>query len=317
MVDPYHAAGVRSTCRRSGEAATARHHVERVAVVTTSYPRFEGDWVGHFVREEVAELEASGGDVTVIAPHPSRVLSAFGPPGLLARVRAFPPRLLAVPLWMGHARNALRRGRFDAVIVHWALPLVWAAPPEARVELVSHGSDVRILVRAPREMRHAVVRGVLGRVSTWRFVSGELMRTLTDALDPTLRDRVHAKAFVRAPALAIPDVTERARDLRRDLGPFHVTVGRLVPSKRVHCAIEHAVREDTLLVVVGDGPERAALERQAARTRARVRFMGELPRREAVAYIAAAERLVLASTDEGCSTVVREARAVSTPVCRL
>ena len=123
-----------------------------------------------------------------------------------------------------------------------------------------------------------------------------------------------AKSFVRAPSIDVPDVRARATALRAALGAFDVSVGRLVASKRVDKAIDRVARTRDLLVVVGDGPERGPLERHAERRAARVRFVGDLPRDEALAYISAARALVFASEREGCSTVVREARALSTPV---
>ncbi len=93
-----------------------------------------------------------------------------------------------------------------------------------------------------------------------------------------------------------------------------MSVGRLVASKRVDRAIDRAASERALLVVVGEGPERRTLERQAKRALASVRFVGSVPRDEALAYLAAADTLVFASEAEGCSTVVREARALHTRV---
>ena len=121
-------------------------------------------------------------------------------------------------------------------------------------------------------------------------------------------------AIVRSQSVAMPNVAERARELRSVLGAFRVSVGRLVASKRVDRAIDHAAKARELLVVVGDGPERATLERHATRSSARVRFVGDLPRDEALAYLAAADALVFASESEGNSTVIREAHALATPI---
>ena len=65
------------------------------------------------------------------------------------------------------------------------------------------------------------------------------------------------------------------------------------------------------------GPSAQALERRALASSARVRFVGDLPRHEALAYMAAADALVFASEAEGCSTVIREAGALSVPVQRI
>jgi teichuronic acid biosynthesis glycosyltransferase TuaC len=290
MLDPYH----------------------RVAVVTTSYPRYEGDWVGHFVHAEVLELRARGLDVRVITPPYGR-FSAFGPPGAVARIAAFPPRVVSAGAWLARTCHALRHERVDRVVAHWAIPSVLVALQlDVDLEVVSHGSDVRLLIAAPAAIRRTFVRGVVSRAQAWRFVSAGLLESLERGLDAELARRLRSIAVVRAPSLLVPDVARRADLLRTELGPFHVTVGRLVRSKRVERAIDHAAEERALLVVVGEGPERSALQRHARRRGGRVQFVGDVPRAEALAYIAAADVLVLASEHEGCSTVMREAAALST-----
>src|SRR5262249_51390674 len=65
------------------------------------------------------------------------------------------------------------------------------------------------------------------------------------------------------------------------------------------------------LVVVGDGPERAALEERAEG--AAVTFAGALPRREALAWGAAADVLLHPSALEAAPPGVRGARALGVP----
>ena len=271
---------------------------QNIAVVTTSYPSPERDWAGHFVRQEVLELERSGNRVTVMTPEAA--ISRDGG-GVL--------RIAPLGAFLARTCSALRRESYDRVIVHWALPVALAVKD---VELVSHGSDARLLAKLPG--RDAFASAIIARARSWRFVSDALREELLWSLSPRVARRVLAKSFVRPASIDVPDVNTRAAALRSELGAFDVSVGRLVASKRVDKAIERAARTRDLLVVVGDGPERARLERRAAERSARVRFVGDLPRDEALAYISAARALVFASEREGCSTVVREARALSTPV---
>src|SRR4051812_45721380 len=100
-----------------------RDPYQNIAVVTTSYPSHERDWAGHFVRQEVLELERSGARVTVMA----RASFSRGV-----------ARAASLGAFVARVSTALRRDRFDRVIVHWALPVALAVPD---VELVSHGSD--------------------------------------------------------------------------------------------------------------------------------------------------------------------------------
>jgi glycosyltransferase involved in cell wall biosynthesis len=122
----------------------------------------------------------------------------------------------------------------------------------------------------------------------------------------------------------MPDLSAvrlRAAELRRELGArtAAVCVGRLVESKHVARALEHVARSRVadVLVVVGDGPERMRLEQQARSLGVDARFVGVVPRELALAWIAAADVVLHASSAEGLSTVVREADALGTPVVRL
>src|SRR5438270_12436933 len=87
-----------------------------VCVVTTSYPSFDGDPAGHFVKAEVAELEAAGHTVTVVTPPAG---GAFGWPGAAFRLRENPFRALEAGRWMARAAPAIRAARPDLVIAHW------------------------------------------------------------------------------------------------------------------------------------------------------------------------------------------------------
>jgi glycosyltransferase involved in cell wall biosynthesis len=78
-------------------------------------------------------------------------------------------------------------------------------------------------------------------------------------------------------------------------------------------ALEHAGRR-AVVVVVGDGPDRARLERCASSSGARIRFVGAVPRTEALAWIAASDALVHASAAEAAPSAIREARALGVPV---
>lgn len=98
-------------------------------------------------------------------------------------------------------------------------------------------------------------------------------------------------------------------------------VGRLVPEKRpdrlvrafAHVATEHA---DARLVLVGDGPERAALERLVASLGLwdRVVFTGRLEGAPLLAWFAIASVFALCSEFEPYGAVVNEALLAGVPV---
>ncbi|GIW68435.1 MAG: hypothetical protein KatS3mg099_383 [Candidatus Parcubacteria bacterium] len=104
-------------------------------------------------------------------------------------------------------------------------------------------------------------------------------------------------------------------------GPLFVAVGRLVPWKHFDAAVR-AVRlvrrkaPKARLIVVGDGPERAALEDLAHKEGVKdaVQFAGALPADTTHRYIEAADALVLPSSYEGLSHTLLEAMALGTLV---
>jgi len=96
-----------------------------------------------------------------------------------------------------------------------------------------------------------------------------------------------------------------------------ITVGRLVPWKRVNRLLEALEKIPELgLVVVGDGPERPRLERMAQDLGVsdRVYFAGQRSKRETIGLMAACDFFVLNSTYEGLPHVVLEAMALGLPV---
>jgi glycosyltransferase involved in cell wall biosynthesis len=101
-------------------------------------------------------------------------------------------------------------------------------------------------------------------------------------------------------------------ELRRELGfhgPTLVFAGRLTAQKSLDLGIEAARRAGVALVIAGDGPDRAALERLG-----HARFLGALPRERVLELFRAADAAFLSSAWENFPHVVVEALAVGTPV---
>jgi colanic acid/amylovoran biosynthesis glycosyltransferase len=143
------------------------------------------------------------------------------------------------------------------------------------------------------------------------FARSQLMR-LTPPFD--------WKKFVIAPLGVDPEIF-RPRAARPLNHPFHLLcVGRLVPAKGQHillAAIDRltqAGREITLSLV-GDGPDRASLEREVACRGLgnRVSFAGNVNQDRIGQYYEEADAFVLASFAEGIPVVLMEAMAMEIP----
>jgi colanic acid/amylovoran biosynthesis glycosyltransferase len=162
------------------------------------------------------------------------------------------------------------------------------------------------------------IRYVIGKKRLQR--DGALFLAVSDAL----RQQAIARGYPEARTITHyngvdldrfhPDVTPREPGL-----VLHV--GRLVEKKGTKVLIEALAKvADAKLIVIGDGPLRTALERQARELGARVRFLGELPSDEVAqrmrrASVLAAPSLTAADGDaEGLPNVVVEAAASGLPV---
>lgn len=312
----------------------------KIGVLTTSFPREADDPAGHFVRASALALAARGHEVHVVAPggspfsppeaHHGLLVyragggSLFAWPGAIARLQEAPWRISAAGVFGAGALARLGAiGRVDRLVAHWIIPCAFplASAVRAPLDVVAHGADVRLLLRVPRDARERVLASLLGRGARFTFAAASLLDALERTIGPDLAARLAANAHVEPPAIDVPEVGDRAAALRASLGlaagqRLAVAACRLIDSKRVDLAID-AVRATSgrvRLVVIGDGPERAALARRAADLGASVTFTGALHRREALAWVAAADVLVHPSAVEAAPTVVREARALGVRV---
>lgn len=103
-------------------------------------------------------------------------------------------------------------------------------------------------------------------------------------------------------------------------GPYGLYLGKLAPNKGTSYLLRVA-RDAGLpwpLVVAGDGPDRPALESEAARAARDVRFTGWVDREDAVRWLAHATVLIFPSRGpESLSRVLIEASALGVPIAAM
>jgi teichuronic acid biosynthesis glycosyltransferase TuaC len=298
----------------------------RVLYITTSYPRWPGDPSGHFVELE-ATARARRGDAVVVlapgtrAPRTDGVTfvglpgsSAFGWPGAIERVRSRPYRALAACAFVAAACIRVRAlGAFDETIAHWILPSGFpiACAGVGPVEIVLHGSDVRLFARLSIAARRAIVRRLVARDARFRFVSEELRNVFVRSTTPEVLTRSTVLPCAIDTIGGVSRIEARRRFGIASSEKIAVVVGRLVADKRPREAVRIALeRGADRVVVVGEGPLRGAVERIDPR----VQSVGMQSRPDTLAWISAADVLVSASLLEGAPTAIREARALGVPV---
>ena len=317
----------------------------RLLTFSTLYPNAAQPHHGVFVENRLRQLVAGGAaSSTVLAPvawYPRRLpgprawTRLAGVPAVEARhgLAVHHPRHLAIPrvgmsaapaLLYAAALGAVRRLQaeghaFDLIDAHYVYPDGVAAVRLGQtlglpVVVTARGSDVTQLPdhAAPRRM----IKWALARADALIAVSAALGARLRElGADPArvtvLRNGVDLTQFRPA---ADRDATQVAL-----AGPTLLSVGHLIARKghdRVIEALALLPDPRTRLLIVGDGPQAAALRALAVRrgVAGRVRLLGAVPHAELPALYGAADLLVLASSREGWANVLLEAMACGTAV---
>jgi glycosyltransferase involved in cell wall biosynthesis len=294
----------------------------RVAVVAEYYPRAADPSLGVWAHRQALATRDAGADIEVFVLHrpiPSKAAIRARDAKQLVRpllqpLRAerdglkvtyvpflAPPRPRSYASWGAWAAPTLAlalRNRFDLVHAHYAVPAGDAARRQRAPLVISvHGGDVLGVAERFRHGREAVTRA---------FEAASL--TLANSLQIAERTRALGASDVRVVHLGtdIPALSTR--------GTHVVTVGNLIARKR-HADVLHALAllPGMRYVVVGDGPERAALERLASRLGVHAEFRGALPPDQALAEARSAGAFVLPSTDEAFGVAYIEAMAGGVP----
>jgi teichuronic acid biosynthesis glycosyltransferase TuaC len=313
----------------------------RVAVVAEYYPRAADPVLGVWAHRQALAARDAGADVRVLVLHrpvpPRAALRSRDPRALLAPLRQplrgeldglrvdyvpflAPPRPRSYGSWGAWAAPslavALRRLRrefaFDLIHAHYAAPAgdaVRRARAGVPVVVSVHGGDVLSVARGSRAGSRAVRRGL---------EHARIVLANSRGIAERARELGARRTEVVHLGTDLPDPHERH-------SAGLVTVGHLVARKR-HSDVLRALwllREshpDVSYDVIGDGPERAALERLADELEldGRVRFHGQLAPADARAAAQTAGVFVLPSVDEAFGVAYVEAMAGAVPAigCR-
>ena len=168
------------------------------------------------------------------------------------------------------------------------------------------------------------MRANLAMKQAW-LAAADAVIAVSSAIAADLRSRAAGAASTRIVVIPNPVDLEAIREAASAgpaplEGPYAVFVGKLAPNKGVMKLADAVERADLRwpLVVVGDGPERRALEQQFARRGRDVRFTGWVPRAEALRWLGRASVLVFPSHGpESLSRVLLEAGALGVPIAAM
>jgi glycosyltransferase involved in cell wall biosynthesis len=331
-----------------GKLPTGRVEAGAVRLLTfgTLYPNAAQPNHGVFVENRLRHLVAGGSAVsTVLAPVPWYPRRVPGPHAWarLAGVASVEqrhgitvhhPRYAVIPrigmsaapaLLYVAALRAIRRLRaaglgLDVIDAHYVYPDGVAALRLGRalglpVVITARGSDITRLpdFAMPRRMIAWAIQRADALIAVSAALGARLVALGADPARVTvLRNGVDLGQFRPAPDRAA------ARAALGLTGPTLLSVGHLIDRKghdRVIAALA-MLPPSVGLLVVGEGPRKAALRSLAALlgVAGRVRFLGALPHADLAAVYGAADVLVLASAREGWANVLLEAMACGTSV---
>ncbi len=320
----------------------------RIVVFSTLFPNSCDPTHGSFVLERLRHLTARHRvEAVVVAPVPwfpnVRGFGRWSRMGAVPReetiegLQVFHPRYLVVPkvgmslvpltLALGCRRllARLKKRGFDVLDAHYLYPdgvaaALLAGQLRSPFVVTGRGSDVYLLpkYRLARLWIGWALRKAQARAAVSRSLAERMSALAGGRLDVAfLRNGVDLELFRPI------DRLEARRTLGLPEGSRLVaSVGHLIERKGHHHAIGALARlhrsgsRDVSLVIVGDGPWKAKLQRlaRAEGIEGSVVFLGKLAHREVAPLFAAVDLLLLASHTEGWANVLLEALACGTPV---
>lgn len=311
-----------------------------VVMVTTSYPRFPGDFVGTFMEPIAKGVAAIGHEVHVVAPWHPRItrgrvedgvhfhffhyapvsaLNVFGyAAGLQADEHVRAAAWAAAPFalsagWLKALRVAQKR-RATVMHAHWVVPggvMAAAARPALPLVVSLHGSDVFVAERS--RAARAGARAVFRRAGVVTACSTDLARRAIALGAPP--DRLEVVPYGVDSNRFRPSATAGA-DQRRAIGvppdtPLLFAAGRLVRKKGFEYLIdalpvlESGAGAAPHLAIAGSGDLAGEL-RERATTRGvgpRVHFLGEIPQDAVALWFAAADVALVPSVRDDSGNV--------------
>jgi len=317
----------------------------RILVISGFWPTRSNSISGIFVVQQVQAYKSLGCDVVVIAPQQLRGRRLQRPYHQeLDGIDIYSPAYLDVPQKVSGGRlavslnnrayaravqRAIRRhmgaAAFSGIHLHdlryasLGYPL-WREVRSPRTLLTLHGVDPFIEARAERAWLKSMLDGLWAYVDDVVLV-GRPLEQYADKLGVPAGKRtvIHNGSVMPA----VWQDTQRSLNEKRVL----LSVSNLVPLKGIDLNLKAlgAIHRDSPDLdweyrVIGDGPERSRLEREAAERgiSARVSFIGRLDHEDTLAAIAECDVFSLPSWGENFGIVYLEAMGRGRPVigCR-
>ena len=295
---------------------------KRILFLTSSAPRFPGDATAPFILNMACDLRDLEWHVTILAPHAPGLKTMETIDGItIRRFRYLWPAAWQTLCYNGGAAVNLKRGKLKALAIpffvaaeflgalffllrerptivhsHWVIPqgvvgqaLAFAGVPHV---ISVHGADIYGFRSRP-----------LSAIKRWA------LRRCDHVIANSTSTKAEVEALCRPQALSVipTGTTPFARQVengRKTAAPSDpdtkivLFVGRLIEAKGVRYLIEALplilAQRRVKLLIVGDGPERAALEKNARSLNVQdnAEFIGSVPHSNIYDYFSVADVFV-------------------------
>lgn len=305
---------------------------KKLLVTASTFPRWKGDTEPRFVLDLCKQL-TNWFDVTVLAPYapgakekeilegvkviryhyfPIHAWETLCYPGaILPRIQEKKVRMFLVPfLFLSLYLHLLKlTPHYDIVNAHWLIPQgIVQSFFKVPYVISGHGGDItslnrgiikKLKIRCLKKAKHVIVIS--------EFSRKKVQELLPDIQPSIISMGVNVSQF--GSRNRVPDYFGQGDK------KVVLFVGRLVEIKGVAYLIEAMKNVDAMLVIVGDGPIRDKLEKQASDMGEKVKFLGSKTHQELKTIYASADIFVSPSitlddgAQEGVPTTIMEAMA--------
>lgn len=334
--------------RREKESDAGR---KRILFIASSAPRFPGDATAPFILNMAKDLGDLGWFVEILAPHaPGSKRHEIIEGVTIHRFRYLRPEKWQTLCYNGGAAINLKRNKLHYLAVpflviaeliatfrhfrrrrpalihsHWIIPQGVIGQIVSRLgvpHVVSvHGTDI-----------YGFHGRAIRAIKAWALRRADHVIANSTATKMRIESLCHPRSLSVIPTGTMPIVqkefrqAQREEDIDRDSHRVLLFVGRLVEAKGVHILLDALPRvlamKRVKLVIVGDGPERPALERQsrAAGLDHAVLFTGAVPHSSINEYFSEADVFVcpsleiLGESNEAQGNAIVEALFAGVPV---
>jgi len=304
----------------------------KIAYVTSSFPRYNGEYAGIFIYDQV-NLLAENNEVHVIYPTKKRVVkNKFDTLYLHEIDYPFKSYTLTQINWSEYiqllnlcknyfveTKKIIKNHDIDILHSHWTIPsgFITSLNSDKIPQVITiHGSDLKIY--ANKNIYRPLVKYAIKKADEIIVVSNDLKElAISMGCNP---DKLHV-----IPNGVNTDVfkhfNKKAMGKKYNVdSSFLITyIGNLVKIKRVDVLIKMC--KDLLedydldLLIVGEGPERENLEAYATSINMKnITFRGNIDHDQIPYYIAISDVVALTSESEGLPTILVEAMSCGVPV---